>query len=101
MPEDSYICFNDFSLPRRGSESPGGSKCQVGLPGSWGEVKKGCAESIDVFVFYSILCEASSPILLTGTPGTTSTKITEVQKSHEKSIREISLGKCKLEQMKK
>ena len=72
------------------------------MPGrtAWAEVTKGCAKSINVFVFYSTLCEASRPIFLTGTPGKTSTKITEVQKSHQKSIREISFGKCKLEQMK-
>lgn len=100
MPKDFYICFNDFSSPQRGFESSGGSKCQVGLLDIWAEVIKGCAKSINVFVFYLILCEASLPISLTGTPGKTSTKITEVQKSHQKSIREISFGKCKLEQMK-
>ena len=100
MPRDFYICFNDFSSPQRGCESSGGSKCQVGLLGNWAEVIKGCAQSINVFVFYSILCETSWPIFPTGTPGKSSTKITEVQKSHQKSIREISFGKCKLEQMK-
>lgn len=41
------------------------------------------------------------PIFLTGTLGKPSTKITEVQNSHQKSIRDISFGKYKLEQMKK
>lgn len=100
MTRDFEICFNDFSSPQRDFESSGVSKCQVGLLGNWAEVIKGCAKSINVFVFYSILCEASRPIFLTGTPGKISTKITEVQKSHQKSIREISFGKCKLEQMK-
>lgn len=74
-------------------------KCQVGLLGNWVESKKGCTKSINVFVIH--LCKASLPIFLTGTLKKPNAKITEVQKSHQKSIREMGFGKSELEQMKK
>lgn len=72
-----YIHFNHSSLLQRGFESSGGFKMPCGNPQcNWVEVRKGHPKSINVFVFYSIFCEASLPIFLIGTLGEPSAKIT-------------------------
>lgn len=72
-----YIHFNHSSILQRGFESSGGFKMPCGNPQcNWVEVRKGHPKSINVFVFYSIFCEASLPIFLIGTLGEPSAKIT-------------------------
>lgn len=78
MPRDLYINLNDSNLLQRGFESSCGFKMssrnawQLG----WKWEKAVLSQYICLFVFYSILCEASLPIFLTGTLEKPNTKIT-------------------------